>query len=458
MNKILIANRGEIAVRIIRACKEMNIKTVAVYSEADREALHTKLADEAVCIGPANSKQSYLNIKNLIEAANITKTVNAATKQIEDSIHPGFGFLSESSQFAKICEESNIKFIGPRPEVIDLLGNKSNSKELMKKEGIPVIPGSDGSIKDLKQAILVCEDIGYPVLLKAAAGGGGKGIRLVNSFEELEKNYNIVKQEAKNSFNDDEIYIEKYIKEPRHIEIQILADEHGNIVHLGERDCTIQRNHQKLIEETPSTIIDEKLRNKMGNIAVKVAKIAGYTNCGTVEFLVDHDKNFYFMEMNTRIQVEHGITEMRTGIDLVKEQIRIAAGEKLKFKQKEIEFRGHSIECRINAENPSKNFMPSPGKINEINLPGGNGIRVDTAIYNGYTVPSNYDSMLAKIIAYGANRNEALSKMKRALEELVIDGIETNRDFLFEIIKNPNFIREKFDTSFIEKEMFKGDK
>ena len=430
MNKILIANRGEIAVRIIRACKEMNIKTVAVYSEADREALHTKLADEAVCIGPANSKQSYLNIKNLIEAANITKA---------DSIHPGFGFLSESSQFAKICEESNIKF-------------------LMKKEGIPVIPGSDGSIKDLKQAILVCEDIGYPVLLKAAAGGGGKGIRLVNSFEELEKNYNIVKQEAKNSFNDDEIYIEKYIKEPRHIEIQILADEHGNIVHLGERDCTIQRNHQKLIEETPSTIIDEKLRNKMGNIAVKVAKIAGYTNCGTVEFLVDHDKNFYFMEMNTRIQVEHGITEMRTGIDLVKEQIRIAAGEKLKFKQKEIEFRGHSIECRINAENPSKNFMPSPGKINEINLPGGNGIRVDTAIYNGYTVPSNYDSMLAKIIAYGANRNEALSKMKRALEELVIDGIETNRDFLFEIIKNPNFIREKFDTSFIEKEMFKGDK
>ena len=445
-HKILIANRGEIAVRIIRACKEMNIKTVAVYSEADREALHTKLADEAVCIGPANSKQSYLNIKNLIEAANITKA---------DSIHPGFGFLSESSQFAKICEESNIKFIGPRPEVIDLLGNKSNSKELMKKEGIPVIPGSDGSIKDLKQAILVCEDIGYPVLLKAAAGGGGKGIRLVNSFEELEKNYNIVKQEAKNSFNDDEIYIEKYIKEPRHIEIQILADEHGNIVHLGERDCTIQRNHQKLIEETPSTIIDEKLRNKMGNIAVKVAKIAGYTNCGTVEFLVDHDKNFYFMEMNTRIQVEHGITEMRTGIDLIKEQIRIAAGEKLKFKQKEIEFRGHSIECRINAENPSKNFMPSPGKIKEINLPGGNGIRVDTAIYNGYTVPSNYDSMLAKIIAYGANRNEALSKMKRALEELVI---ETNRDFLFEIIKNPNFIREKFDTSFIEKEMFKGDK
>ena len=449
MNKILIANRGEIAVRIIRACKEMNIKTVAVYSESDKEALHTKLADEAICIGPANSKQSYLNIKNIIEAANITKA---------DSIHPGFGFLSENSQFAKICKESNIKFLGPKPEVIDLLGNKSHSKELMKKEGIPVIPGSDGSIKNLKAAILVCEKIGYPVLLKAAAGGGGKGIRIVNNFEELEKNYNIVKQEAKNSFNDDEIYIEKYIKEPRHIEIQILADEHGNIVHLGERDCTIQRNHQKLIEETPSTIIDEKLRNRMGNIAVKAAKIAGYTNCGTVEFLLDNDKNFYFMEMNTRIQVEHAITEMRTGIDLIKEQIRIAAGEKLKFKQKEIEFRGHSIECRINAENPNKNFMPSPGKINEINLPGGNGIRIDTAIYNGYTVPSNYDSMIAKIITYGSNRNEAISKMKRALEELVIDGIETNRDFLFDIIRNPNFIREKFDTSFIEKEMLKGDK
>lgn len=444
MNKILIANRGEIAVRIIRACKEMNIKTVAVYSEIDKDALHTRLADEAICIGPANSMKSYLNVKNIIEAAMITKA---------DSIHPGFGFLSENAQFAKICEESNIKFIGPKSNVIDLLGNKSKAKEMMKKEGVPVIPGSDGSIKDLKQAILVCEKIGYPVLLKAAAGGGGKGIRVVNSFEELETNYNIVKQEAKNSFNDDEIYIEKYIKEPRHVEIQIMADEYGNIVHLGERDCSIQRNHQKIVEETPSTIIDEKLRNKMGNVAIKAAKAAGYTSLGTVEFLVDSDKNFYFMEMNTRIQVEHPITEMRTGIDMVKEQIKIAAGEKIKFKQKEIEFRGHSIECRINAENPNKNFMPSPGKINEINLPGGNGIRIDTAIYNGYTIPSNYDSMIAKIITFGVNRNEAISKMKRALEELVIDGINTNRDFLFEIIKNPNFIRGNFDTSFIEKEM-----
>lgn len=449
MNKILIANRGEIAVRIIRACKEMNIKTVAVYSEVDKDALHTRLADEAICIGPASPKQSYLNIKNIIEAASITKA---------DSIHPGFGFLSENSQFAKICEESNIKFIGPTSKVIDLLGNKSNSKEMMKKEGVPVIPGSDGSIKDLKQAILICEKIGYPVLLKASAGGGGKGIRQVNSFEELEANYNIVKQEAKNAFNDSEIYIEKFIQNPRHVEIQILADEHGNVVHLGERDCTIQRNHQKVIEETPSTIIDDKLRNKMGNAAIKAAKAAGYTSCGTVEFLVDKDKNFYFMEMNTRIQVEHPITEMRTGIDLVKEQIRIAAGEELKFKQKEIEFKGHSMECRINAENPIKNFMPSPGKINEMNLPGGNGIRVDTAIYSGYTIPANYDSMIAKIIVFGTNRNEAISKMKRALEELVIDGVETNRDFLFDIIRNPDFIRGNFDTSFIEKNILKGEK
>jgi len=444
MNKILIANRGEIAVRIIRACKEMNIKTVAVYSEADKNALHTRLADEAICIGPAEPQKSYLNIKNIIESAYITGA---------DSIHPGFGFLSENAQFAKICEESNIKFIGPNSKVIDLLGNKSNSKELMKEAGVPVIPGSDGSVKGLKDAIIIAEKIGYPVMLKAAAGGGGKGIRIANNKDELETNYNIVKQEAKISFNDDEIYIEKFIKNPRHVEIQILADEHGNVVHLGERDCTIQRKHQKLIEETPSTVVDEKLRNKMGNAAVKAAKIAGYTSCGTVEFLVDSDKNFYFMEMNTRIQVEHPITEMRTGIDIVKEQIRIVAGEELKFKQKEIEFRGHSIECRINAENPNKNFMPSPGQIKEINLPGGNGIRIDTAIYNGYIIPPNYDSMIAKIIVFGNTRNEAIAKMKRALEELVI-GVDTNIEFLFQIIRNPNFIRGNYDTSFIEKEEF----
>ena len=448
MKKILIANRGEIAVRIIRACKEMNIKTVAVYSEADKEALHTKLADESVCIGPANSKQSYLNIKNIIEAARITNA---------DSIHPGFGFLSENAQFAKICEESNIKFIGPKSSVIDMLGNKSNSKTMMKSVGVPVIPGSDGSISGYTDAEKICKKIGYPVLLKAAAGGGGKGIRLVKNKDELRTEYEIVKQEAKNAFNDDEIYIEKFVQNPRHVEIQILVDEHGNVIHLGERDCSIQRNHQKMIEETPSTAVDDKLRNKMGLAAIKAAKAAGYTSCGTVEFLVDKDKNFYFMEMNTRIQVEHPITEMRTGIDIVKSQIRIAAGEELKIKQKDVKFEGHSIECRINAENPMKNFMPSPGTITGINLPGGNGVRIDTSIYNGYKIPPYYDSMIAKLIVHGNNRNEAISKMKRSLEELVIDGIETNRDFLYEIIKNINFIRGNFDTSFIEKEMLKKE-
>ncbi len=446
MNKILIANRGEIAVRIIRACKEMNIKTVAIYSEADKEAMHTKLADEAICIGPANSSKSYLNVKNIIEAANITGA---------DSIHPGFGFLSENSQFAKICEESNIKFIGPSYKVIELMGNKSNAKALMKEAGVPVIMGSEGSVKGLKDAEKIADKIGYPVMLKAAAVGGGKVIRIVNNKEELETNYNIVKQEAKVSFNDDEIYIEKFIKNPRHVEIQILADEHGNVVHLGERDCSIQRRNQKVLEETPSTAIDEKLRNKMGEAAIKAAKASGYSSCGTIEFLVDSDKNFYFMEMNTRIQVEHPITEMRTGIDIVKQQIKIAAGEKLKLKQKNIEFRGHSIECRINAENPEKGFRPCPGTITGLNLPGGNGIRVDTSIYMGYTIPSMYDSMIAKIITYGETRNEAISKMKRALEEIVIEGVDTNIDFLFKIIKNPDFIRGNFDTSFIEKEILK---
>lgn len=444
MNKILIANRGEIAVRIIRACKEMNIKTVAVYSEMDKDALHTKLADEAICIGPAPSNKSYLNIKNIIEAANVTGA---------DSIHPGFGFLSENAGFAKICEESNIKFIGPSHKVIELMGNKSNAKELMKNSGVPVVPGSDGSIAGLKDAERIAEKIGYPVMLKASAGGGGKGIRIVNSKEELEQSYNLVKQEAKISFNDDEIYMEKFIKNPRHVEIQILADEHGNVIHLGERDCTVQRRNQKVIEETPSTAIDEKLRNKMGEAAIKAAKASGYTSCGTIEFLVDSDKKFYFMEMNTRIQVEHPITEMRTGIDIVKTQIKIAAGEELKIKQKDVQFKGHAIECRINAENPSKKFMPCPGTITGLHFPGGNGIRIDSSIYQGYTIPPTYDSMIAKIITHGDTRNEAISKMKRALEEIVVEGVDTNIDFLFEIIRNPNFIRGNYDTSFIEKEI-----
>ena len=442
MNKILIANRGEIAVRIIRACKEMNIKTVAVYSTADKDSLHTKLADEAICIGDAPSQKSYLNIQNIIEAANISRS---------DSIHPGYGFLSENAKFAKICEESNIKFIGPKSEVIDALGNKSHSKELMKKCGIPVIPGSDGSVKSLEEAKKISKKIGYPVMLKASSGGGGKGIRVVFEEKDLEKNYILVKQEAKNSFNDDEIYLEKYIENPRHVEIQILADEFGNVIHLGERDCTIQRNHQKIIEETPSPIIDEKLRSKMGETAIKVAKAANYSSLGTVEFLVDKNKNYYFMEMNTRVQVEHPITELRTNIDLIKEQIRVAAKEELKIKQKEVKFQNYVIECRINAEDPYKNFRPCPGKITGLNLPGGNGIRIDTGIYEGYTIPSYYDSMIAKLIVYGTSRNEAIAKLKRALEEFVIEGVTTNIDFVFEIIKNPDFIRGNYDTSFIEK-------
>lgn len=446
MNKILIANRGEIAVRIIRACKEMNIKTVAVYSTADKDSLHTKLADEAICIGDAPSQKSYLNIQNIIEAAYITGS---------DSIHPGYGFLSENAKFAKICEESNIKFIGPKSTVINALGNKSHSKELMRKYGIPVIPGSDGSVDTLEEAKKISKKIGYPVMLKASSGGGGKGIRVVYAEDEMERNYMLVKQEAKNSFNDDEIYLEKYIENPRHIEIQIIADEYGNVLHLGERDCTIQRNHQKIIEETPSTIIDDKLRNKMGETAIKVAKIAGYTSVGTVEFLVDKNKDYYFMEMNTRVQVEHPITEVRTNVDLIKEQIRIAAKEKIKFKQSDVKFLNHVIECRINAENPYKKFMPCPGKITGLNLPGGNGVRIDTGIYEGYTIPSYYDSMIAKLIVSGTTRNEALAKLKRALEEFVIEGVTTNIDFIFEIIRNPDFIRGNYDTSFIEEKLNK---
>ena len=444
MNKILIANRGEIAVRIIRACKEMNIKTVAVYSDIDKDSMHTRLADESICIGPANSNKSYLNFKNIIEAANITGA---------DGIHPGFGFLSENSKFAKICEESNIKFIGPSYKVIEAMGNKAKAKEMFKDAGIPVIPGSDGSLKGISEAIELAKKIGYPVMLKAANGGGGKGIRIVNNQEELEENYYIVKQEAKVSFSDDEIYMEKYIENPRHIEIQILADQHGNVIQLGERDCTIQRKNQKILEETPSPVIDQKLRNKLGEIAVKVAKVAEYTNAGTVEFLVDKNKNFYFMEMNTRIQVEHPITEENTGIDLIKEQIRIAADEPLRYKQSKINPVGHSIECRINAENPLLQFRPSPGKITGLNLPGGNGIRIDTAIYEGYQIPPNYDSMIAKLIVHGNSRNEAIAKMKRALEEFVIEGVDTNIDFLLQIITNLNFIRGNYDTSFIEKEI-----
>ena len=443
LKKILIANRGEIAVRIIRACREMGIKTVAVYSEADKTALHTKLADEAICIGPAISTKSYLNVKAIIEAACLTGA---------DSIHPGFGFLSENNSFAKMCDEIGIKFIGPKPEIIELMGNKSKAKETMKSVGVPVVPGSDGLVYTMQEAINISNQIGYPVIIKASAGGGGKGIRIAYSEEELRKAYEIVKQEALNSFNDDSIYIEKFIENPRHIEIQIMADEYGNAVHLGERDCTVQRKNQKMLEETPSGVIDSRLREKMGAIAVKAVKEVGYTNVGTIEFLVDKNKDFYFMEMNTRIQVEHPVTEMVTGLDLIKEQIRIASGEKMKYRQRDINFNGHSLEARINAENPYKNFMPSPGTIEELHLPGGNGIRVDTAVYSGYKVPQNYDSMIAKVIVHGKDRNESIAKMKSALSEFVISGIETNIDFLLKILDNENFVNNEYDTSFIEKE------
>lgn len=444
LKKILIANRGEIAVRIIRACREMGIRTVAIYSEADKDALHVKLADEAICIGPAPSNKSYLNMKAILETACLTGA---------DSIHPGFGFLSENANFAKICQEMGIKFIGPDYKLIELLGNKSKAKETMKRAGVPVVPGSDGLIYSKTQAVNLAEQIKYPVMLKASAGGGGRGIRVAYSKEELEKEYDIVKQEAKVSFNDDSLYLEKFVENPRHVEIQILADEHGNCIHLGERDCSVQRRNQKVLEETPSGIIDEKLRNKMGETAVKAVKEIGYSNAGTIEFLVDKNKDFYFMEMNTRVQVEHPVTEMVTGVDIIKEQIKIASGEKLQYKQEDIKFDGHSMEVRINAENPDKNFMPCPGTITGLHIPGGNGIRVDTAIYSGYTVPPTYDSMLAKLIVHGKDREESIAKMKSAVAEFVIEGITTNIDFLLKILENENFRTNNYDTSFIQKEM-----
>ncbi len=443
LKKVLIANRGEIAVRIIRACKELGIATVAVYSEADKDALHTRLADEAICIGPAKSNKSYLNIKNILQAACGTGC---------DSIHPGFGFLSENANFAKMCEESNLRFIGPSYQIIDLMGNKSNAKELMKSAGVPVVPGSDGSVKNVEEAIQIADKIGYPIMIKASSGGGGKGIRLVRALEELPEAYEIVKQEALISFNDDEIYIEKLIENPRHVEIQVLADEFGNCIHLGERDCSVQRRHQKILEESPSTVLDDKLRKKMGEAAINAVKAAHYSNAGTIEFLVDKHKNFYFMEMNTRIQVEHPVTEWVTGIDIVKEQLKIASGESLCYTQKDVNIKGHSIECRINAENPEKNFMPCPGTIMDLNLPGGNGVRVDTAVYTGYKIPPVYDSMIAKIIVHAENREAAIAKMKVALDECVIDGVDTNIDFLYQILENENFVLGNFDTSFIQKE------
>ena len=416
-NKILIANRGEIAVRIIRACKTLGIKTVAVYSQVDENSLHTVLADEKICIGPGNLRESYLDM---------TKIVSAALISGAEAIHPGFGFLSERSDFVDLCKENNIKFIGPDSKIIDSMGNKSKARNTMMEADVPVVPGSKEPVFESEDGKKIADEIGYPVIIKASSGGGGKGMRIVEQDADFEKLFNLAQVESVNAFNDNTMYVEKYIKNPKHIEVQILGDSHGNVVHLGERDCSIQRNHQKMIEESPSPAISSEIRQKLGKIAVRAAKAVNYENAGTIEFLMDENFNFYFIEMNTRIQVEHPVTEMVTGIDLIKEQIKIAYGEKLSFTQDDIEIKGHAIECRINAENPANNFLPCPGEITSLNFPGGNGVRVDTFVYSGYKIPMNYDSMIGKIIVHGCDRKEAIEKMKMALDELVVGGIETN--------------------------------
>ncbi|EHG29321.1 acetyl-CoA carboxylase biotin carboxylase subunit [Enterococcus saccharolyticus] len=443
-SKVLIANRGEIAVRIIRACRELGIQTVAVYSEADKEALHAELADEAICIGPAKAADSYLNVQQILSAAIVTKA---------EAIHPGFGFLSENSRFASMCEECNIVFIGPKSETIDAMGNKINARRLMIEAQVPVIPGSQGAISDVKEALTIAEEIGYPVMLKAAAGGGGKGIRKVLTKEELPQHFSSAQQEAKAAFGNDEMYIEKIVYPARHIEVQVLGDSFGNIIHLGERDCSLQRNNQKVLEESPSVVISASKRQELGAAAVRAAQAVGYRNAGTIEFLMDEAGEFYFMEMNTRIQVEHPITEMVTNIDLVKKQIEIASGEPLDIKQEDVKMQGAAIECRINAENPAFNFAPSPGKIHNLFLPGGGlGVRVDSAMYSGYTIPPYYDSMIAKVIVHGENRFEALMKMQRALAELVTEGVVTNAEFQMDLISHPKVIAGDYNTAFLQEE------
>ena len=442
--KVLIANRGEIAVRIIRACRELGIHTVTVYSTADKHALHAKIADEAVCIGPAATKDSYLNAAAIIEACKMTGA---------EAVHPGFGFLSENADFAELCLKNNIVFIGPRPESIRMLGDKAAAKETMKAAGVPVIPGSDGAVPDMEAAKKLCKEIGCPLMVKASAGGGGRGIRLVEHPEDLEAAITAAKQEALNFFGNDEVYMEKFIVNPKHIEVQILADSYGNTVYLGERDCSMQRRNQKVLEETPSPIMTPELRAKMGKAAVAAAKACGYTNAGTIEFLVDADRNFYFMEMNTRIQVEHPITEAVTGIDLVKQQILIANGEKLPFAQEDITIRGHAIECRINAENPALNFRPSPGQITALHIPGGPGIRVDSSAYQGYTIPPYYDSMIAKLIVHAPTREEAIAKMKWALAEFIVDGVDTNIDFQLSLIRDSLFEKGTYDIGYLGRKL-----
>ena len=442
--KVLIANRGEIALRIINACRELGIKTVAVYSEADKNSLHVKFADECICIGPAHSYKSYLHIPSIIAAAEITGA---------DAIHPGYGFLAENAQFAEVCKSCGITFIGPEPNHIRLMGDKSVARQTVMKKNVPVVPGSKGGVSDIKQMKKLAAEIGYPVILKASAGGGGKGMRVAWSEEELQGQFETAKNEAFSAFGNDEIYLEKYIVNPRHIEIQLVADKFGNVVHLGERECSIQRNHQKIIEEAPSAALNDELRKSMGQAAKKVASAIGYSSVGTVEFLLDNENNFYFMEMNTRIQVEHTVTEGVTDIDLVKLQIEIASGKELQLKQKDIKITGHAIECRINAEDP-KTFMPSPGKIEAFHTPGGPGIRIDTAAYAGYTVPPYYDSMIAKVIAHGRDRKEAIARMRRALEMFLLEGIKTNIPLHLHILEDEFFVKGQLNTHFME-EFFK---
>lgn len=441
-DKILIANRGEVAVRIIRACREMGIRTVAICSTADKDALHAQLADETICIGPAASKDSYLNMERILSATLATGA---------QAIHPGFGFLSENSKFVRMCEKCNITFIGPSADIIDKMGDKSAARSTMMEASVPVVPGTKEAVYDAENGLAIAKEIGFPVMIKASAGGGGKGMRIAHTEQDFEKSFDTAKMEAEKSFGDGTMYIEKYIQNPRHIEFQILADQHGNVVHLGERDCSIQRKHQKMIEEAPSCAISEELREKMGKTAVRAAKAAGYYSVGTIEFLLDEANEFYFIEMNTRIQVEHPVTEMVTGIDLIKEQIRVAAGEKLTLCQDDIKIQGHAIECRINAEDPKKNFMPCPGKVEDVHFPGGMGIRVESALYSGYTIPPFYDSMVVKLIVHDKNRELALAKMKSALGELIIQGVTTNLDFQYDLIRDEEFEQGKIDTGFIER-------
>jgi acetyl-CoA carboxylase biotin carboxylase subunit len=439
--KILIANRGEVALRIIFACRELGIRTVAVYSEADENSLHVRFADEEVCIGPARSADSYLNVPNIITAAEVTGA---------DAIHPGYGFLSESVNLAEVCEACHIKFIGPHPQVIRLMGDKARARRVMKKAGVPILPGSDGPIESEDKAIKAAKDIGYPVIIKATAGGGGRGMRVVRAASEVSHAFKTAQREAEAAFGIGDVYLEKYVESPRHIEFQVLGDHHGSVVHLGERECSIQRRHQKLLEESPSPVLSEKMRRRMGGVVIDAAKAVQYTNAGTFEFLMDSDSRFYFMEANTRLQVEHPVTEMVTGVDIVKEQIRVAAGERLSFKQGEVTFTGHSIECRINAEDP-ETFAPSPGLIHVFSVPGGPGVRIDTFAHSDCTVSPYYDSLIAKVIVHGRDRQEAIARMRRTLEMTVIEGIKTTIPLHLRILKDPDFIAGKLSTSFMER-------